>query len=67
MKPIWYFVGILLMIIGAIIVAAGIYTLFYPPQEQKILASMHPDLWWGGVMVISGFVFLMANRNKTIG
>ena len=66
MKPIWYFVGILLTIIGLIIVTAGVYTLIYPPPEQKILASLHPDLWWGAVMVVSGLIFLLANRNKTV-
>jgi len=66
MKPIWYFVGILLLIMGSIIVLAGVYTLFYPPPEQKILASLHPDLWWGAIMVVGGLIFLLANRKRTV-
>jgi hypothetical protein len=31
MKPIWYFVGLILAIIGAIVLGAGISLLFSPP------------------------------------
>ncbi len=66
MKPIWYFVGLLLLIMGTIIVIAGFVTLINPPPEQKVLASLHPDLWWGAIMMISGLIFLLVNRKKTV-
>ena len=66
MKPIWYFVGILLFIMGSIVLLAGLYTWIYPPPEQKILAYLHPDLWWGAVMIIAGTIFLLTNRKKTV-
>lgn len=66
MKPIWYFVGLLLLIMGTIIVLAGVYTLINPPQEQKVLAYLHPDLWWGAVMIVGGLIFLLTNRKKTV-
>jgi len=66
MKPIWYFVGLLLVIMGSIIVLAGVYTVINPPPEQKVLAYLHPDLWWGAVMIIGGLAFLLANRKKTV-
>ncbi len=66
MKPIWYFVGLLLTIMGTIILVAGFYTLFNPPPQEKVLGSLHPDLWWGAVMIISGVIFLLANRKKTV-
>ncbi len=66
MKPIWYFVGILLLVIGTIILLTGLYTLLYPPSEEKVLAYLHPDIWWGAVMVVGGLVFLLANRKKTV-
>lgn len=66
MKPIWYFVGLLLVIMGSIIELAGVYTWINPPAEQKVLAYLHPDLWWGAIMVIGGLIFLLANRKKTV-
>jgi hypothetical protein len=67
MKPIWYFVGLLLIILGTIVLAAGIYTLVYPPPEHKVLAQIHPNLWWGTIMMVSGLIFLLSNRKKTVG
>ncbi|MGB2869578.1 MAG: hypothetical protein WBD36_14070 [Bacteroidota bacterium] len=66
MKPIWYFVGLLLVMLGSVIVLAGLYTWLNPPPEQKILASLHPDVWWGGVMIIGGLIFLLTNRKKIV-
>ena len=66
MKPIWYFVGLLLLIMGVIIFAAGLYALVSPPPEHKVLDQLHPDLWWGVVMAVSGLIFLWANRKKTV-
>ncbi|HEY6952578.1 MAG TPA: hypothetical protein VI758_09220 [Bacteroidota bacterium] len=67
MKPIWYFVGLLLLIIGSIILLAGAYTLVNPPPQEKVLAGLHADLWWGAVMIIGGLTFLLANRKKKVG
>jgi len=48
MRPIWYFVGLLLTIIGVMILGAGVYDLFFPPARQTILAEMHPVSGGGG-------------------
>jgi hypothetical protein len=66
MKSIWYFVGLLLTIIGAIITASGLYSLVRPPAEQKIFSHLHPDLWWGLIMLVFGLLFAILNcRNTT--
>ncbi|MBU2444969.1 MAG: hypothetical protein KJ666_05275 [Bacteroidetes bacterium] len=66
MKPIWYFVGLILVITGLILVGAGIYSLIYPGDEKKVLADLHPNLWWGIFMVIVGLIYWIKNRNVTI-
>jgi hypothetical protein len=66
MKPIWYFVGILLLSMGVIVLVSGIVALLHPPAQQKVLSNLHPDLWWGIIMSFAGLVFLLANRNKTV-
>ncbi|MEW6512139.1 MAG: hypothetical protein AB1428_14405 [Bacteroidota bacterium] len=66
MKPIWYFVGLFLLVTGAIVTAAGIYDLVSPPAQKTVLAELHPGIWWGGVMLVSGAVFLLFNRKKVV-
>jgi hypothetical protein len=64
MKPIWYFVGLLLTIIGAIITASALYSLGHPPAEPKLFSHMHPDLWWGLIMLAFGLLFAILNRRN---
>jgi len=66
MKPIWYFVGILLLVVGTLIGVTGIVQYFAPPERQPVLAELHTNMWWGAVMVLAGLVFLLANRRKTV-
>ena len=65
MKSIWYFVGLLLTIMGAIIAISAVYSLFHPPAQPKIFSHMHPDLWWGIVMLAFGLLFAICNRRNT--
>jgi hypothetical protein len=62
MKPIWYFVGLLLTIVGGIITVSAIYSLIHPPAQPKIFSHLHPDLWWGIVMLVFGLLFAIFNR-----
>lgn len=66
MKPIWYFVGLILTITGVIIVAAGIYTMMNPPAVQKILSETRPELWWGAIMIVVGSIYIWKNHNKKV-
>jgi hypothetical protein len=64
MKSIWFFVGLLLTIIGAIIAGSGAYSVFNPPAQQKLFAHLRPDLWWGIIMLVFGVVFMLLNRRN---
>jgi len=66
MKPIWFFVGILLSVIGLVITVSGIAGLVSPPDHVKVLGHLHADFWWGLVMTVAGILFLVANKNKTV-
>lgn len=66
MKPIWFFVGILLSVTGAVITISGITSLISPPEQMKVLGHLHADFWWGLVMTVAGLLFLLLNRNKTV-
>jgi len=66
MKPIWFFVGIILLLMGIIIFISGLYYLFNPSEINTALTHLHPDIWWGGLMVVAGFIFIWTNRNVTV-
>jgi hypothetical protein len=68
MKPIWYFVGLILLVMGGIIFLAGLYGLLVRPLgPPKVLGSLHPDIWWGGFMVLAGAFFFLAGRKSKAG
>jgi di/tricarboxylate transporter len=66
MKPIWYFVGLLLLTMGAIVLVSGVYQAINPPSQSTVLGELHPSLWWGAIMTLAGGIFLVTNRNKTV-
>jgi hypothetical protein len=53
--PIWFFVGMLLLVYGIIITTEGVYNLF-PGHANPDLALqwLHADLWWGIVLTVLG-------------
>lgn len=55
-KPIWYFVGLILMLMGGIILCTGVYYFLNPTELKTVLAETHPNIWWGGIMLLFGFV-----------
>jgi hypothetical protein len=66
MKSIWYFVGLLLAIMGAIITISAVYSLLSPPEQSKIFSHLHPDLWWGILMLVVGLLFAILNWRNTV-
>ena len=64
MRSIWYFVGLLLTIMGAIITVSAVYSMVRPPVQVKIFSHLHPDLWWGILMLAFGLLFAALNRGK---
>jgi len=62
MKPIWYFVGLILLAIGAIILLSGIYLVINPPETKTVLYDTHPNIWWGMIMLIFGAILYVKNR-----
>ena len=66
MKSIWFFVGLLLTILGAIISISAVYSLLSPPAQPKIFSHVHPDLWWGIVMLAFGLFFAIVHRRNMV-
>ncbi len=58
MLPIWFFVGLMLTVLGAMISAMGIHYIF-TPQTRTVLAHLNPSLWWGLIILVAGLLFLI--------
>jgi hypothetical protein len=56
MIPVWFFVGVILLIYGVIILATGLYELSHPPDT--VLGNLHPAIWWGALLTIVGGVYV---------
>lgn len=54
---IWLFIGSLLLIYGILILGSGIYDYFNPPATTTVLANLHPQIWWGAVLLVMGAVY----------
>jgi hypothetical protein len=61
MISIWLFIGLLLMVYGALITGQGMWELFVPPTHPVTLAGLRAGLWWGALMLILGAVFVGTN------
>jgi hypothetical protein len=55
--PIWFFIGALVLVFGILIECAGLYGLAYPPEPPVVLAGLHAELWWGGLMILLGTIY----------
>jgi len=63
MISIWFFIGISLLINGALILAAGIYQLINPPTEPSIvLYNLHANVWWGALLFVVGGLYSLFFR-----
>ena len=66
MVSIWFLIGLLLVADGLLIVGAGIYQTFVPPEQPTVLASLHPGIWWGLlVLALGGFYCWRFEPRKT--
>ena len=64
--PVWFFVGVLLLIYGVIIFATGLAEWSHPPDT--VLAELHAPVWWGGLLIALGSIYCLVFRpDKSAG
>jgi hypothetical protein len=56
---IWFFIGVSLLVNGAVILARGIYEIVSPPEHQVVLYKLHANVWWGALLLVLGLFFSM--------
>jgi hypothetical protein len=54
---IWFFIGVSLLVNGALIFASGIYELVSPPENRVVLYDLHANIWWGGFLLLVGVLY----------
>jgi hypothetical protein len=60
---IWFFIGVLLVIYGAMILGYGAYewlTGSYPPMVE--LTNLHTPVWWGALLAALGVFYVVKFR-----
>jgi heme/copper-type cytochrome/quinol oxidase subunit 3 len=65
---IWFFIGVLLAIYGALILGYGIVewtTANYPAGVQ--LTQLHTPVWWGGLLAALGVFYVVKFRPGRAG
>jgi len=65
MKPIWCFVGWVLIIIGVLVLTAGVYYYFVPIHLDIKLSEIHISIWWGIILILGGSILTFFNRKPT--
>ena len=66
MKPIWYFVGLILLAIGSILLLTGLFMLITPEKANAVLGELYPNIWWGGLMIVVGLIYIFKNKNVIV-
>jgi hypothetical protein len=51
---IWFFIGVLLTVYGAMILGYGLYELTLP---QMAVANYHASVWWGALLFAVGLFY----------
>lgn len=66
MKPIWYFVGLMLAAMGAVVLVSGLAYYSGERIAKTVLSELHPALWWGAIMIVAGIILFLANRKPKV-
>ena len=60
MIPVWFFIGVILLIYGIMILASGLYELSRPPST--VLGELHAPIWWGAILAVVGAFYTYSFR-----
>lgn len=60
--PIWFFIGVLLIVYGVIILGYGISELITGVTANVVLSNLHAPVWWGAIMLVLGIFYALRFR-----
>lgn len=59
---IWFFIGTLLTIYGALILGADVFYHGHPAHQQVVLSELRVGLWWGVLLLVLGIFYCVRFR-----
>ena len=59
---IWFFVGIMTLAYGLVLVPVGAWEWFGNHESQTVLNNLHPTFWWGVLLLIFGSFYTLRFR-----
>ncbi|WP_219341239.1 hypothetical protein [Nevskia soli] len=62
MISIWFFIGVLLLAYGVIILGASTYYAVNPPEHPLVLANLHAGVYWGALLMLLGGIYTIKFR-----
>ena len=54
---IWFFIGVLLLFYGVMILGSGLYDLATGVTGSTVLAELHAPVWWGALLIVIGGIY----------
>lgn len=60
--PIWFFIGVLLLIYGLMIFGYGMYEVISGTLANVQLANLHTPVWWGALLAVIGLLYTIKFR-----
>lgn len=60
--PIWFFIGLVLLIYGVLVFGASLFEFIYPSRVNVALNHLHAGIWWGLLMVVMGAAYCFRFR-----
>ena len=60
--PVWFFVGVLLLIYGVLILGNSLLHLSRPPTT--VLGELRPEIWWGAILTVIGAIYVYLFKPK---
>jgi hypothetical protein len=70
MIPIWFVIGINILVYGITILIVGIVNWSHPAPNVA-MTQLHADAWWGALMTVIGLIYTLkfkpAGRSNSAG